>query len=189
LGWSLGYLPPPKEPELLDHFFLAVGKALFLASNFEEKCRFVLRIAKLVHEPGLLRRILALQKRADMGDASAATALVKALREKTLHQTLSDIRGLSEVRAADVVLLERGKEARNFIAHEVAVLGTLPGVRATQIHDRIALLRSNVEALTAADNVVSRWVYEIEEKEPAPRAIQEAYPRWAVQWVFKDFDD
>ena len=47
MGWSLGYLPP-KEPELLDHFFLAVGKALFLASRFEMKCRYVLNISKLV---------------------------------------------------------------------------------------------------------------------------------------------
>jgi hypothetical protein len=167
MGWSLGYLPP-QEPELLDRFFLTVGRALFLASQFEEKCRFVLRIAKLVQEPGLLGSILDLQKRADTGDASATTALTKVLKEKCLRQTLNDIRGPLKVRAADVALLERGKDARNFIAHEAAILGELSAVRATRIHDRIALLRGHVEALTAADNVeigacmtrscINRWI-------------------------------
>ena len=38
MGWSLSYLGL-KEPKLLDEFFLAVGKALYLASAFERKCK------------------------------------------------------------------------------------------------------------------------------------------------------
>ena len=48
MGWSLDYRPV-REPELLEQFFSAAGKALYLATAFEAKCRYVLRIAKLAH--------------------------------------------------------------------------------------------------------------------------------------------
>ncbi len=171
MGWSLSYLPP-KERGLLDGFFLALGKALYLASAFEEKCRFVLRIAKLADHYE------------QTGDTSATLALTQALKDKMLGQTIAELKGFPEVRPTDIALLEKARDARNFIAHEAANIGYLHYVSAEQIHEQMRRLRCEVEVLVAGDNLVPRWVYEIEEKEPAPGRIQKAYPQWVDEWVF-----
>jgi len=44
MSWSLDF-HLPREPELLEAFLLALGKALYLACGFEAKCRWVLQMA------------------------------------------------------------------------------------------------------------------------------------------------
>jgi len=38
------------------------------------------------------------------------------------------------------------------------------------------------------DILVSQWVYEIEEKEPAPSEIVHLYPQLVGNWVFRESD-
>jgi hypothetical protein len=170
MGWSLDY-QKLKEPELLDEFFLSIGKALYLASAFEKKCWWVLRVIKLTEQSG---------------DISAVRALASAMKVKLLGPTLNDMKAFPDFSADDIALLERAKDARNFIAHESADIGSLSSVTAQDIHKELDRLRHALAALTAGDNLISRWVYAIETggKEPAPPGIQEAYPRWVEQWVF-----
>jgi hypothetical protein len=47
VGWSVGYQLPP-ESDLIDEILLAVGKALYLANNFESKCKVMLQAANIV---------------------------------------------------------------------------------------------------------------------------------------------
>ena len=171
MGWSLDYVPI-REPELLAQFFSAAGKALYLATAFEAKCRYVLRIAKLAH------------RYQETGDASATMALAEVLKDRMLCATIKELKGFSEIEAADIDLLEKAKGARNYIAHECAGFGPLSGVSAKSIHEQLGRLREQVVVLAAGDNVVSRWVYEIEEKEAAPREIQDTYVLRVEEWVF-----
>jgi hypothetical protein len=171
MGWSLDYLKV-KEPELLDEIFLAIGKALYLATAFERKCRWVLCLVKLTEDFD------------QSGEISAMRALVPAMKDKLLGQTIAGMKKFPDFSADDVALLERAKDARNFIAHESAEIGSLSGVSAEHIFEQLERLRNEVEALTAGDNLISRWVYEIENRERAPREIQEQYPRWVQQWIF-----
>jgi hypothetical protein len=171
MGWSLDYLKL-KEPELLDEFFLAIGKALYLATAFEGKCQWVIRVVKLT------------EHFEQSGDISAVRALATAMKDKLLGPTLADMKEFPDFSADDVALLERAKDARNFIAHESADIGPLSGASAEHIFEQLERLRNEVEALTAGDNLISRWVYGIENREPAPPGIQENYPRWVQQWIF-----
>jgi hypothetical protein len=173
MGWSLDYLPI-REPELLEQFFSAAGKALYLATAFEAKCRYVLRIAKLAHYYQ------------ETGDASATLALAEVLKDRMLCATIKELTGFPEIKAADIDLLEKAKDARNYIAHECAALGPISAVRATSIHEQLGRLREQVVVLAAGDNVVSRWVYEIGEKEAAPRGIQSTYVQRVEEWVFDE---
>jgi hypothetical protein len=175
MGWSLDYLPI-REIELLEQFFLAAGKALYLATAFEAKCRYVLRIAKLAHHYE------------ETGDASATMALAEILKDKMLFATIKELKGFSEIRVADIDLLEKAKNARNYIAHECAGFGPLSGIAERSILERLGRLRHEIGVLAAGDNIVSRWVYEIEEKEAAPRDIQNTYVQRAEQWVFDEVD-
>jgi hypothetical protein len=172
LGWSLDY-QPPKEPELLNALFLAAGKALYLASSFEAKCQWVLRIVTIVTHYKAT------------GDNSATTELARAMKEKMLGPTIRELKALTEFTAGDLETLERARDARNYIAHESAKLGPLSSASAKTITEKLAQLRVELQALIDGDNLVSRWIYEISEKEPAPSGIQQAYPSWVLEWVFE----
>ena len=171
MGWSLDY-QKPREPELLDRFFLAVGKSLYLASAFEAKCQWVLRIVKMASH----------YERT--GDASATVELTKALKDRLLGPTLNEMKGFPEFNANDIGTLERAKDARNYIAHESAEIGSLSSATKKVIREKLIRLRDELDALVRGDNVISSWVYEITEKEPAPRGIQSEYPEWVSKWVF-----
>lgn len=173
MGWSINRITP-NEPELLDEYFLAFGKALYLSSAFESKCRWVLRIAKLVHHYKLT------------DEASAAWALAEAMKDDRLGNTIKALMDFPSFTADHIKVLICAKNARNFIAHESAEIGLVSSAKARTIHSQMAKLRVEVKALASGDNLVSKWVYEIEEKKAAPRVIQEEYPGKVEKWVFND---
>lgn len=172
MGWSLDY-QPPKEQVLLNQLFLAVGKSLYLASEFEDKCQWVLRIVMIQHHYENTR------------DISSSFELARVLKKKMLGLTILDLNNLTEITAKDLATLECGRDARNYIAHESTQVGPLSSTSAKTITEKLTRLRAELEALAAADNLISTWIYEIEEKERAPKGIQGAYPDWVFQWVFE----
>jgi hypothetical protein len=155
---------------------LAVGKSLYLASAFEGKRKWVLCMAKIV------------ARYEQHGDASAAMALAKFMKDKLLGATITAMRVFADFQVQDIAILERAKDARNFIAHESARISPLHYASAQHIHEQLARLRTKLDALAAGDNLVSAWVHEIEEKKPAPRGTKAAYPDRLKRWVFGGID-
>lgn len=176
MPWSLDY-GRPKEPALLDEFFLAVGKALYIANGFEAKLRYVLRMAKLAN------RI----KEDD--DLDAWLAYMKTLTDPVLGRALVELTAFSLMKPEDLEVLDKARDARNYVAHEGAFVGPLSSASARTIGQQFEELRRCVAALSAGDNLVSRWVYEIDEKEAAPSEIRRSYPMWVDRWIFGDPTD
>jgi hypothetical protein len=175
MGWSLTYQNPP-EPELMDEFLLSLGKALVLATLFEEKCRYILRLVKIVEG------YKDSTESEDLDDIlSSVDSLVKQL---TLAKTIGSIMGPLKVTSSNVEVLRSAREARNYIAHEAGNLS--PSSQSKTIFACQRQLRERLAPLVAGDNLVSAWVYEIEEKEPAPKRIQSEYLQRAISWVFGD---
>lgn len=172
MGWSPNY-QSIRRPDLLNDFFLSVGKALYFAASFEAKCRFVLRCDKLA------------DKYRESEDVSATVTLARELRDPMLGQTVNQMQTRSGFSRADVQLLEEAKEARNWIVHECADIGDLADVPVQLVSERLANLRRKLRCMIDGDNVVSRWVYEIEEGEPAPDGIQSDYPSIVDEWIFR----
>lgn len=171
MGWSLGYLPL-KEPELLGVFLSAAGKALYVANSFESKCKSVLYLAQLSCHLE------------DTGDLDASLRLLKARKRTMLGYTIGNLKAFPILQEGDVSTLETAKEARNFIAHEGADVGPLFSVTAEKLRRQLQQLRLQVRLLSAGDNLVSSWLYEIEEKIPAPARIRDKYPGLIEGWVF-----
>lgn len=169
MGWTINYATL-RSPHDLDAFLQVVGRALYIATEFERKCKSVLGVTHIVDSYALT------------GDASASFALAEAVQKRLLHPVIRDLGKRLEPDPGDVELLERAREARNFIAHEAASCFT------NNRDGELERLRLEVRALAAGDNVVSRWVYEIAEKEAAPSAIQQRYVDWVEQWVFDEPD-
>lgn len=174
MGWSVGSHIPARDPEAVDAALLAAGKALYLANAFESKCRFVLRIANLVsfvdEHPG-----------SGLDDAIASLA-----RDKLLHPTLEELKSFPIVKDDEADLLDEARVARNFIAHEGADFGYVFSATEAQLNEHLDELRQAVVNLAQGDSIVSRWVYEIEEKEAAPLGIVLSYPTLVEEWVFGD---
>lgn len=62
-------------------------------------------------------------------------------------------------------------------------MGSLNYVRAKVIEAQFAVLLDHAELVAKGDNLVSKWCYEICEKEPAPRVTHEEYGRMVREWV------
>lgn len=171
MGWSLGYLPV-QERDFIDAYLLAVGKALYIASNFEKKCLWVLRITKYADR---------YEKNPDLDDFQR---FAQALRDKLLGPSIRDLRSFQGYTDRHFEILEKGRDARNYIAHEAAALGHLSDIRVAQLEAAVVGLQQAIDNLVPADNLVSKWVYEIEEKESAPTHIQREYSDRVREWVF-----
>ncbi len=120
MPWSLDY-GRPREPILLDEFFLAAGKALYIANGFEAKLRYVLRMAKLAN------RI----KEDD--DLDAWFAYMKTPTDPLLGRALVELTAFSLMSPVDIQLLNKARDARNYIAHEGAFVGPLSSASARTI--------------------------------------------------------
>jgi hypothetical protein len=173
--WSLS-LQLPEEPELLDHFLLAAGKSLYLSNGFEAKCSYLLRLMKIS------------KHYVETNDVDATLQLAGTLSNSMLGASLCGLRSFPAFDATDIARLNKAREARNFIAHKGADIGCLT-VRGKHIVENIKKLREEVTNLTDGDNLVSRWIYEIEETEPAPHGICQDYPCWVDRWVFRSIDE
>lgn len=80
--------------------------------------------------------------------------------------------------AANADLLHNARRARNLIAHEGMPAAPIWDLSRKSIIEHAERLRAAVADLTAGDNVVSTWCYEIEEKMPAPRDFKAATQTW-----------
>lgn len=160
-----------KLEEGTDALLSAVGRALAIAQNYEHNARYVLRIARMSKEYAEGRR-------------EALDELIEFANSLPRQMLGGMVRGfdkLGDIATAEIEVLRRGVDARNYIAHE-AVVG-LAYDRPQDREERLQKLENAVRALVEADNLVSCWSYEIQEKAPAPSTIRCSYPENAHRWV------
>jgi hypothetical protein len=83
MEWLVGYTPPP-DTKLIDGALLALGKALYLCSKFEDKCRFVFWVVNAEE---------LIEKRATVEDpiGSLEDLLTNLPPNKMLYGTIKDI--------------------------------------------------------------------------------------------------
>lgn len=179
MNWCLGWQPPP-ESELIDAVLLAAGRALYVCNRFEANCRLVLRSMQIVD------KLIA-----DPVDSVEET-FTNLPNPKMLGGALELIEAkadLWEVTEENLAILKKGKDDRNAIAHEGAYVGSLYSVKSQKLIDSVARLRSAVADVAAGDNIVSTWLYKIEEpREPVPY-IRVNYSDLIDEWVFGHFFD
>ena len=175
MSWSIGYLPAP-DPDLLDDYLLIVGRALYIATGLEIKCDALLRWMKAAE---------ALEGAAD--PLAALLAHEAAKRDKLLGQSIPGVTSRWGHTPQHKDVLDKARESRNFVAHRAAGLGTIHSISAETLHDSIRSLVPHVSELAKGDNLVSTWLYEFEETEPAPAVIRAVYEQLVLEWVFGDY--
>lgn len=175
MGWSIGVGGAPQEKEL-DVFFKTVGKALWFAQEYEHKCLYVAQIAKLENK---------IKNNPSITDF--ISLLENTQEEKRLHQAIVLLG--KEISEDEISLLLKAKDARNFIAHEVAQIGRLYGIRKGNLRqiltEKTDALRAHLKVLVAGDNLVSSWVYFLEESKAGyVPEIAKSYERQITNWIF-----
>jgi len=172
VAWTLDSVPP-EESIRLDNYFLAVGKALCLASNFEGNCKFVLQTLTIIGAIGT------------SSSSDSATELLRRLSENApmLGETIRRIGTCSDIVPSDIEILRAAKDSRNYIAHEAAAMGPLSEVRPKFIEDQFARLLSHAAILATGEQLVAKWCFEICEKRPGPRDIEGRYAKRVQDWV------
>ncbi|MFJ7902388.1 hypothetical protein ACIQ6V_18160 [Streptomyces sp. NPDC096198] len=172
MSWSLSLLAP-REPELLDALFLAVGRALHLANAYEDKCQYVLRVGNLITAQ----------------EADPAMTLEEAIAsvpgDKLLGGTLHGLAAHAIGQTMDMDTLHKAREARNWIAHEGASIGNIWSVDSDRIAQHAVRLRAAVTDLALGDNIISQWCHGLSEPhEPRPMDWINSYPDTVDTWVF-----
>jgi hypothetical protein len=122
-------------------------------------------------------------------EESLPDAIVSLSKDKLLGSTITELSLFPMVKPHEITFLEKARDARNFIAHEGADFGYVWWVKERQIREHLVKLRAAVTDLAQGDNVVSRWVYEIEEKERAPESFSNCYVSMVDAWIFGSFED
>jgi hypothetical protein len=180
MAWTLG-THGPEDPDLTEEFFAALGRALYVASEFERRCAFILQIGTIV-------------KRIEDNDSSPLgfkELIAPAIGGKTmLGPTVTGLRFLDKLREEELSLLDDGRRARNYIAHEAGGLGPLGGLEQKAVLKALRELEVHVEIISRADAMLSRWTHDIEEKEyEPPKWLTQRYSERLVEWVFTGSTD
>jgi hypothetical protein len=170
MPWTL-HLQPIRNP-WTDAALLAGGRALYVAQAYEEKCKTLLRFGHLVE--GI---------QAD--PVAGLDDLIRALpKDRMLKETLDRLAHILPSAAEHAQVLQKAREARNFIAHE-GVRFSIDDSQASDLLDRLRGLRAQVQLLASGDNLVSAWLFNVEEPyELLPRWLIDSYNSMIDEWVF-----
>ena len=173
MSWSLSLRVPGNEP-LLERYFVAVGKALLIGSNFEEKCLHVMRVQQIEE---------TIRKGDDPREAAGQWTNAK---KPTLNNAIQKINSDSSTSEQQGITLDTARKARNFVAHEAAAMGEVWEVADSEVYSRVVKLVDKVREIAEGENIVSAWTYEITEGDPAPASFATGYVDQVLEWVFSD---
>jgi len=181
-------------------YLAALGRAIALAQNFENNCKFVFGVY-------------------DLGEAFAAKkidmkvwqAYGKKLMNRSLGGALTG-REKDRVFKRQVVVLEAARLARNYLAHQAAepalyvppmggkhklrdlMLKTVDRRKIEEerhemvvsyLQKMLPRFEKAVRDLAEGDNIVSEWSYMIQEKDAHMPSIAESYVDEAVEWILE----
>lgn len=182
MSWSISYLPLV-EPQGVRRYLGQVGRALYLATMYEDRCKFLLKLS-------IADRHMAAEKSLAKSEESAANELAKADRDK-LFRTIEGFAKFAKLDSAtETQVLNDAREARNWIAHSSAAIGSLSSARRQSLNEQRTILVSKVEDLARGDILVSTWLEYLETSSGnwssnLSAGLRESYPRFAKEWVLK----
>ena len=188
MSWSLSWFPvDPRAEDAL----AAAGRALYIAAQFEDKCKYLLRLGGLA-------------KGADPV-ATLEDLIARLPKDRPLAKTLQALERLGPVSAADAASLSAAREGRNFIAHQGALFdihqhpsGRLrEAIAGSRVYDvgrlraHLEQLRRNVQRLAQGDNLISNWCFDLGEGRhlSRPHDLIEAYEAMVERWVLEPVRD
>ncbi|MFE4079241.1 hypothetical protein [Paenarthrobacter sp. YIM B13468] len=162
-----------KNAEWTAPVFEAIGRALYAAQEFENRCRVLLRFLNLV------------EIYESATDDPIDSLIARVPRDKLLGKTIDDLKRHRVFNSEDTAkLLKAAKDARNFIAHESAQFNPV-GHRQDFMERMERELRPKLRELAIGHHIVSELLLRFEDRESAFGIswIKERYPDILESWV------
>ncbi|OYT11640.1 MAG: hypothetical protein B6I18_03365 [Bacteroidetes bacterium 4572_112] len=156
--------------------FSKVGKASMLCQKFDQGCRstsaFIVTIAKAKQE-----------NNSDF--YKDFLTQLKKLGDKNLGPSIGNLKKTSGtfVSKDNIDTLDKARNSRNFICHDLfknTIRKHLLGDDFIDIDDK--LLKEHIINVAKGDYIISKWDYEIGEKEPAPYS-EDKYITDILRWI------
>ncbi len=157
-------------------FLTSVGRALAIAQHLEEGCRRILRVAEIIEKYESRKALEELHE-------DVIHDLAEAMRKRCLGKVVRELDRLGQITESELAILDRGRVARNYIAHNSAILVLGYPQNQAELRREFETYERNVMDLIEADNEVSAWGYEMQELEKRPHVIFSTYPAKALEWV------
>lgn len=170
-----------------------MGRALYIAVNFEDKCKYLLQAAGMA------------EATRDDPVATLDDLLSRAPTSRPLFGTLQALERLVAVSETDAATLSAARAGRNFIAHKGALFSIHehpgPSVREAIAGNRtydlehlkghLVALRRNVQEVARGDNIVSTWCFDFAErgKVSRPDVLIKEYEVMVERWVLDPVAD
>lgn len=156
----------------LNDLFLALGKSLYIANEFERKCKWLWKVA-------VMEKTYACRKSYGENHRKAWDAAIDEIQKKKfLARMVSEMLGYREPEN-EIRILDRARVARNWIAHKGGSIGPISHISGEDIESNLLLLNAAVDDLVPGDYLVSKWAVEVQEKLPI---------RYATGWEYWESD-
>ncbi len=154
-------------------YITAVGRALMVAQHFEANCNdFAMWwIGSGALENGTAKSLSDLR------------SVSEALTELMLGGLIKRLGADRDITKAEIAVLVRAKDARNYIAHEAVAATSFTSRFPRRRLNELPLFKEAVRALVEGDNLISSWSYMFHEKEPSPARHLAEYPDRLVNWI------
>lgn len=176
MAWMLDL--KPVSHERATDLLLMLGKITRLGWDFEQKVKYIAHMSQLVQ---------GVQDNPDMG----LEEIIDSLRDGKYVPLARMITSFGESIGADLEVLHAAREARNALIHEggeFPLRGRMPA-DTSQITKWLEKMRLHVRHLAAGENLVSSWVYSMDEREAPNRFLTDGYVQSVDEWVFASLWD
>lgn len=160
-----------------ERFLASVGRALLIAQFFED----------------MLKRTLLWWDVASQAPSvpldefrTSVTDRIRdpeAYKERVLKRAIEQLARRHGIGESHADLLERARKARNYIAHNAAVLNLSRAGDVVEAQSALSTYLQHVHVLVRAYSLLSAWAYEFEEREAASLTMLESYPRGLEAWI------
>lgn len=164
--------------DLHDCYLASVGRSLLLAQSFEQNCKFVC----LIWDLGDAFESKTISDVEQLPDYSAL------LLKRFLGTVIQRFGSRYPIKREQYEILERAREARNYIAHEAGTPCLYYNTH-EPIIEALPQLRTNITALAEGDNLVSGWSYMIQEKNFPPAGIRQSYVHEITSYILEPLED
>jgi len=172
------FFDTPERSYHSDEGFGPLGRALYFAQVYESNCRVLASLLDLKSGNVVLP-----------SDDNERQEVIQNLWKRNLGNNLKHLKNSYHLPTDIFSILDKAREARNFIAHEICL-----GINDTIESDKgrsqlIEIIKKNIEKIANGDKYVC-LIIQMMTKEPIPNAKYfEEYPKNISKWVCEVYEE
>lgn len=152
-------------------YLSAVGRAIAVCQHLEDCSHYVMTVYAVTDAS------------AEGKSHADLKSIALRLRDARLGRSMGRLENAPEFANERGRALTKGREARNWLAHEAATAIDERHDAPDELIERVRVFRNQVVELCRADAILAKASYEICERKPAPRSYADKYSEKLSMWI------